>query len=84
MYSIEKKSKIVGVFGRCLHMLLIFGSIVICIEACSKDEENLEKDSPPKERPSGDRSQGGPRTPSLLPTTFYQKFNLKKKSHVHH
>ncbi len=59
MYSIGKKSKIVGVFGRCLHMLLIFGSIVICIEACSKDEENLEKDSPPKERPSGDRSQVG-------------------------
>jgi len=59
MYSIGKKTKIVSVYGRCLRMLLIFGSIVICIEACSKDEENLEKDPSPKERPSGDRSQGG-------------------------
>ncbi|WP_373516913.1 hypothetical protein [Pricia sp.] len=59
MYSIGKKSKIVSVFGRCLRLLLIFGSIVICIEACSKDEENLEKDPPPKERPSEDGLKGG-------------------------
>ena len=59
MYSTEQKSKIVTVFGRCLRMLLILGSIVICIEACSKDEEEIKKDPPPKENPPGEGNQGG-------------------------
>ena len=58
MYTIGKKSKIVTVFGRCLRMLLILGSIVICIEACSKDDNGSENDTPQKETPNIDRLHG--------------------------
>ncbi len=59
MFIIEKKTKIVSVFGRCLRMLLILGLILICIEACSKDDEEIKKDPPPKENPPGEGNQGG-------------------------
>ncbi|SDE23956.1 hypothetical protein SAMN05421636_10471 [Pricia antarctica] len=59
MFTTGKKSKIVSVFGRCLRMLLILGTIVICIEACSKDEEEIKKESPPIAKPPGEGNQGG-------------------------
>ncbi len=58
MFSIGKKSKIVSVFGRSLRMLLILGTVLLCIEACSKDDNDPENDPPSKERPSEYRSQG--------------------------
>ncbi len=45
--------------GRCLRMLLILGSIVICIEACSKDEDEIKKVPPPITKPPGEGNQGG-------------------------
>ncbi len=39
-------------------MLLILGSIVICIEACSKDDNGSENDTPQKETPNIDRLHG--------------------------
>ncbi len=58
MYSIEKKSKIVGVLGRYLPMLLVLGSIVIGIQACSKDEVDIKKFPPPITKPPGEGNQG--------------------------
>lgn len=55
MISIGKKSKIVNVFGRYCRMLPILVSIVICIEACSKDDNDPENAPPQKERPNLDR-----------------------------
>lgn len=52
MYSIGKNVKIMQLLGRCFRMLLILGSMVICIEGCSKDDENQENDPPPKKTPS--------------------------------
>lgn len=67
MYSIGKKSKITYVLGRSLRMLLILGGIVLCIEACSKDPEELKKD-PPITNPPGDGSQGGGQDTIVTPS----------------
>ncbi len=66
MYIIGKKLKIVSVFGRCLRMLLILGSIVLCIEACSNDPEELMKD-PPVANPLGEGNQGGGKDTIVAP-----------------
>ncbi len=52
MFTIGKKSKIGSAFGKSLRMLLILGTIVPCIEACSKDDENQENEPPRKETPN--------------------------------
>ena len=40
-------------------MLLILGTIVICIEASSKNEEEIKRESSPKDNPPGEGTLGG-------------------------
>ena len=59
MCTTGKNLKTTSIFGRCLCMLLILGTIVICIEACSKDEEEIKRESSPTENTLGEGTQGG-------------------------
>ncbi len=67
MYNSGKKIAIINGSVRCFRIFLFFAGIAIIFAACSKDEEELKKDSPPKETSPGEGNQGGGQDTIMAP-----------------